>query len=93
MSFYDAQACGLPVLSENNNVNVERCSHNNGMNFNMGNVDDFRSKIEFMASIPLEQYNKMRYASRKFVENGYDYQDIALEYTEYLEKAIARYRK
>lgn len=27
MSFYDAQACGLPVLSEDNNVNVDRCSH------------------------------------------------------------------
>ncbi|KAA4643181.1 glycosyltransferase family 4 protein, partial [Bacteroides ovatus] len=46
MSFYDAQACGLPVLSEDNNVNVDRCSYNNGFNFKAGSVEDFRTKIK-----------------------------------------------
>lgn len=31
--FFDVQACGLPVISENMNINGERCSHNNGYNF------------------------------------------------------------
>ncbi len=90
MSFYDAQACGLPVLSEDNNVNVDRCSHGNGKNFKAGDIDDFREKIEELAKMDRSEYKKMREEARRFVENGYDYADIAAEYTRYLDKAVKR---
>lgn len=92
MSFYDAQACGLPVLSEDNNVNVDRCSHRNGMNFKAGSVDDFRAKIMLFASMSEEERNQYIVNSRAFVEAGYDYADIAKKYTAYLTKAVSQYK-
>lgn len=92
MSFYDAQACGIPVLSEDNNVNVDRCSHQNGANFKAGSVDDFRTKIMSFASMSQEERNKYKKNARAFVEDGYDYADIARQYTAYLMKAVNRFK-
>ena len=93
MSFYDAQACGLPVVSESNNVNCDRCSHQNGDNFIAGSVEDFRAKIMGFALMSKEERNQYRKNSRAFVEAGYDYADIARQYTEYLKKSIEQQKK
>lgn len=93
MSFYDAQSCGLPVLSEDNNVNVDRCSHENGMNFASGDAEDFREKILHLAQMDKQQYQQMRCNARAFIENGYDYKQIAQEYTDYLHKAVQRFEQ
>ena len=92
MSFYDAQSCGLPVLSEDNNVNVDRCSHLNGDNFRAGSVDDFRSKVLKFAQMNIEERKEYRKNSRVFIESGYDYADIARQYSDYLKKAILSYK-
>lgn len=92
MSFYDAQSCGLPVLSEDNNVNVDRCSHKNGINFSAGNVHDFRAKISMFALMDAEEYMDYKKNARLFIESGYDYADIAKQYTNYLSIAIERYK-
>lgn len=93
MSFYDAQACGLPVVSEANNVNCERCNHQNGDNFIADNVDDFRAKIIRFAAMNKQEYQQYRYNSRAFIENGYDYTKIARQYTDYLIKSIKQFKK
>lgn len=93
MSFYDAQACGLPVVSEDNNVNVDRCSHQNGDNFSAGNVEDFRAKVMKFATMNSEEREKYKRSSRAFIESGYDYAEIARQYTDYLKKALKRYKK
>ena len=89
MSFYDAQACGLPVLSEKNNVNCDRCSHQNGDNFEAGNVEDFRTRIMKFASMSKGEWMVYSKNARAFTESGYDYADIARQYTAYLKKSIA----
>ena len=91
MSFYDAEACGTPVISENNSVNVDRCRYNNGLNFEAGNVEDFRRKIAYFASISKEEREEYRKNARRYIENGFDYKEIAQKYTTYLEKAIERF--
>ncbi len=93
MSFYDAQACGLPVVSEYNNVNSDRCSHRNGDNFKSGSVEDFRAKIMKFASMSKDE--RMEYSSNAlaFIQTGYDYADIAKRYTVYLEKSIEQQKK
>ena len=93
MSFYDAQACGLPVVSEANNVNCDRCSHQNGDNFEAGSVEDFRAKIMRFASMNKEEREQFRKNARAFVEAGYDYADIARQYTEYLKKSVEKQKK
>ncbi len=93
MSFYDAQSCGLPVLSEDNNINAERCSHHNGFNFRPDSVEDFRSRIAQAAAIPEEEWAVYRKNARAYVERDFDYEKIAKQYTFYLEKAAARARR
>lgn len=92
MSFYDAQACGLPVVSEANNVNCDRCSHQNGANFEPNNADDFREKVSYFAKLNKEQWQKYSMNSQAFIETGYSYTEIAMQYTKYLAESIERYR-
>lgn len=92
MSFYDAQACGLPVLSEDNNVNVDRCSHGNGMNFKSEDASDFCRKIIEFANLSDFERNKMRQAALQFIDNGYSYKMIADKYTSYLKDAICAFK-
>ena len=93
MSFYDAQACGLPVLSEDNNVNVDRCSYNNGFNFKAGSVEDFRTKIKEVSHMSAKELQTYRNNAKKFIDNGYSYEHIAKEYTRYLQVSINNYNK
>lgn len=93
MSFYDAQSCGLPVVSENNNINIDRCSHQNGANFKAGNVLDFRKKIMMFVMMDEIERKKYKKNARDFIEAGYDYADIAKQYTEYLKKAVKGFKK
>jgi glycosyltransferase involved in cell wall biosynthesis len=93
MSFYDAQACGLPVLSEDNNVNVDRCSYDNGFNFRQGDIEDFRAKIIEAAGLSEDTIRQMGKNACSFINNGYDYQSIAQQYTNYLLKALDDFRK
>lgn len=91
LSFYDAQACGLPIVAENNNVNVERVSHGNGYSFVAGNLQDFIAKLEVCINMPEKEYEQMKKASLKFIEDNYNYESISAQYTDYLEKEIENF--
>ncbi len=84
LSFYDAQACGLPIISENNNINLDRNSHGNGFCFVEGNVDDFRAKIQKMVELTPEEYAKMKDNSIRFIIENYSYEKKAQEYMDVL---------
>lgn len=88
LSFYDAQACGLPVISEKNNVNCDRCSHQNGDNFEAGSIEDFRAKVMKFATMKKDEWLRYSRNARYFIESGYDYANIAKQYTDYLKKSI-----
>ncbi len=92
LSFYDAQACGLPVLSEDNNINVDRCSHGNGWNFKAGNVNDFRSKIEAVVNLNSDEYRKTAECAYRFIIENYNYEDKAREYEAILLREYKKYK-
>ena len=84
LSFYDAQACGLPVVSENNTINVDRLKNNNGFNFELGDIDDFREKIKKCVEMDDSKYQEMKNNAINFVKENYDYKDISKQYTKIL---------
>ena len=88
LSFYDAQACGLPVLSENNNINIDRCSHNNGANFVAGDIKSFREGICNFLSMSDEELKSIRNNARSYVENSYNYEKIVDEYMRYINLSV-----
>ncbi|MBE6538718.1 MAG: glycosyltransferase family 4 protein [Ruminococcaceae bacterium] len=93
MSFYDAQSCGCPVISEKGHVNEERNSHGNGFCFECGSSEDFRRQIQKLIDMPEDEYEKMRTNSYEFVTKNYSYEDIASQYTEVLSDAIKNFNK
>lgn len=80
LSFYDVQACGLPVLSEDNNINVDRCSHHNGWNFRSEDSADFAAKLDAILALPQEDYAEVSSNALHFIQSGYDYAEKAREY-------------
>lgn len=92
MSFYDVEACGVPVISEDNNINIERNSHGNGLCFKKGDVGDFRSMIETIINMQPDDYANMSMACIRFIKDGYDYTTIARKYTSILENQIKVYK-
>lgn len=93
LSFYDAQACGLPVITEDNNINIERLSHNNGLVYRAGDVCDLRNKIIQFADMSVEEYNVISQNAYNFVRDGYDYKDIAEKYTKVLIDEYTRFQE
>lgn len=92
LSFYDAQACGLPVLSEDNNINVDRCSHGNGWNFKSDDVQDFRAKIEDAVNMNQNEYKKVSDCAYRFIIENYNYEDKAREYEAIVWREYQKYK-
>lgn len=93
MSFYDVEACGVPVISEDNNVNLDRNSHGNGLCFKKDDVNDFRKTIEKIANMTPETYAEMSRACTEFIKNSYDYSMIAKKYTELMETQVKSFNR
>ena len=91
LSFYDTQACGLPVLSEDNNINVDRCSHQNGWTFQSGDMEDFREKITEIAKMDEAEYRKISENAYRFIADNYNYEDKAREYEAVIKAAYDDY--
>lgn len=92
MSFYDAQSCGVPVISEKGNVNEDRNSHGNGLCFECGNAVDFKDKLEQIMNMPEVDYKKMKENSYNFVYEEYSYDFIAQQYTDVLKTACNEFK-
>lgn len=80
LSFYDVEACGVPVLSEDNNINVDRCSNGNGWNFHCGDVHDFRQKLTMVIDMDTQEFSTVCHNAEKFVTANYSYEEKAKEY-------------
>ena len=92
LSFYDVQACGLPVLSEDNNINVDRCSHENGWNFKAGDAADSHAVLERVVNLPGEAFAAASANAAAFIKAEYDYEEKARAYERILLDVMRQYR-
>jgi glycosyltransferase involved in cell wall biosynthesis len=92
MSFFEAQSCGVPILFEENEINVQRAAHDNAFLFAPGSIEGFRQQIERLANLPEAQYSELRNNARSYVLTNYDYVPIARRFTAVLERAVAAWR-
>lgn len=90
LTFYDAQACGLPVVSEDNNININRLKFGNGFNFKANSIQDFREKIALCANMDEVKYNEMKENAYNFIKNNYDYENIVDKYLEIMKSEYNR---
>ena len=93
LSFFDAQACELPILFEGNEINSVRARYGNALTFVSGDTEDFRSKLLDLVDMPAERFQKMKSSARKYVVDHYDFVPIAKKFTDVLARASQRYKK
>lgn len=93
LSFFDAQACGCPVLFEANEVNARRVSNENAFLFRSGDASDFRAKIEWLSSLDDSVLSRVRAQAREYVLSCYDFVPTAKECTNLLRRSIEAWRK
>lgn len=84
LSFYDVQACGLPVVLEDNTINLERCGHENGWVFSAGSEKDLRRKLENAVNLEPQRYAVVQHNSEHFILESYNYDVKAREYEKIL---------
>jgi glycosyltransferase involved in cell wall biosynthesis len=90
MSFFEAQACGLPVLFEENEINKTRLSGKNAFLFQPGSCTDLREKIIRLASMDKHEFKLCGDSARRFVEANFNFVPTSHKYTELLsETSIA----
>lgn len=80
LTFYDAQACGLPVLAEDNEVNSARLKEGNGETYSSGDMIDFRKKIKHFADMPRAEFEQIGQRALEFIQKEYDYDKKATEF-------------
>ena len=83
----------MPVVSEDNNINIDRLKYGNGLNFRLGDVEDFKKKIMCYIELDDEKFNKIKENAYNFVVNNYDYKVIARRYTDILIQETKRFKK
>lgn len=82
LSFFDAQACGLPVIAESNNINIDRLKYNNGLVFESNEVESLRVNIQHMYNLSPNDFNTMKMNAIEYVTKNYNYDLIVNRYME-----------
>jgi len=91
LSFFEVQACGVPVLFEENEINLQRSAKGNAFTFIPDSEDDFRAKIEFLACLSKEENLEISKSARLFVAENYDFLPISQAYTDVLQRAVTNW--
>ena len=80
LSFYDFNAAGVPVLAEDNGINVQRSCFGNAWTFSADSLDSFQGELENIVNLPESELSKAKKAAVAFIRKEYDYEDKCREY-------------
>lgn len=93
LSFYDVQACGLPVILEKNTLNETRLNYQNGLSFEADNPNELHKTIETFINMEKEKLDEYINNSINFVVDNYNYENICDEYVDLIEKEYVKQSK
>lgn len=91
LSYYDVQACGIPVILERIELNEQRTNLKNGFTFNSGDVNDLRSKILHCIEMRPDDFDSLCVNSRDNVLKYFDFTPIASRITAILDNEVRRF--
>lgn len=93
LSYFDVQATGLPVIMEENEVNLKRAETGSCLLFPPGDTKAFRQNIVNFYSLSKEARSVMKQQSRLQIVDNFNYLDVAKHYTKVLERAVRAFRR
>lgn len=93
MSYFEVQSCGLPVVLEENEINIERVSDSKGILFSVENEVEFRSSIIKFGNMTNDEISIYQKKSRENILKNYDYKPIASDFTKVMINEYIRFHK
>ena len=92
MSYFEVQSCGLPVVLEHNEINLDRISNKKGLIFNKECKVDFVQKIVDFGNMNKEEFDIFSKNSRQNILTNYNYSNVAKAFTDILINEYNRYK-
>ncbi|RZK13585.1 MAG: glycosyltransferase family 1 protein [Flavobacterium sp.] len=92
MSYFEAQASGLPVILEENEINFERASNKKGILFSEGSIKEFRDAIIKFGNMPKEEFSIYKNNAVKNIVDNFNFVDIAQKFTDIMLEQYAKFK-
>ncbi len=93
MSYFEVQSCAVPVVLEENEINMDRVSNKKGLIFKLEDKDDFRNKILQFAEMSDDDFKVYQENARKNILDHYNYIPIAQKFTDVMIAEYHRFHK
>ncbi len=93
LSFYDAQACGLPVILENVDINRERLSSDNGFLFEPDSASYLRRVLESATNMNDKDIRFMGEKGQRITYDNFSYDVIAQKFEQFMIQTIKRFER
>jgi len=93
MSYFEAQSCGLPVVLEKNEINIERVSNQKGMLFKSGSISQFRDAITEFTNMSESDIMIYKKNSRENILENFNYANVAKSFSDVMIKAFNNFKK
>ena len=87
MSYFEAQSCGLPVLLEKNEINIDRVSNKKGLLFESNSIREFRNTISYFHNLNDTEMKVYKKSARENILLNFNYNPIAKSFTDVMLKA------
>ena len=87
MSYFEAQSCGLPVVLENNEINIDRVSNQKGKLFEPGSIKELRNVIMEFIEMSESEMKIFKENARENILKNFDYIPIAKSFSDVMIKA------
>lgn len=91
MSYFEAQSCELPVVLEENEINIVRVENEKGLIFSEGSVEEFREAIMKFGNMQKEEFETAKKNARKNIVENFNFVPIAQQFTDVMIKEYNRF--
>lgn len=93
MSYFEVQSCELPVVLEENEINISRASDKKGLIFAEESMDGLREAIRQFGNMPQEEFDIYKQNARKNIVDNYNFVPIAQQFTDIMINEYNKFHK
>lgn len=93
MSYMEVQSCGLPVILETNEINIERASDKKGILFSENSQQELRNGITKFGNMHEEEFSIYQNNSRKNIVDNFNFVPIAQKFTDVMIEEFYKFKE
>lgn len=93
LSFYDVQACGIPVLFEDNELNWTRAAQGTAFTYQCGSPEDFRNRLQELLDWSSEERQTISDKAVQWITENYNDEKVVDQYLEVMKDAVEDWKR